>query len=278
MLKISSPIVSVDWLQKNLENSNLIVIDATIAKISGCDISESDEVKVIKNARFLDIKKVFSNVEAVFPNTLLPPKEFEKKAQNLGINNDSLIVVYDRYGYYSCARVWWMFKAMGFNNCTVLDGGLPSWIEAKYPTQKKHSTDFEKGNFRVNYLEGIIHNHTKVLKSIDDNSVLVLDARSHDRFLGVQAEPREGLRSGHIPNSKSLPYISLLDGTKMKLKEELEKIFSDYQSKELIFTCGSGVTACILALAAEIVGLENKSVYDGSWTEWGSLTELPIEK
>lgn len=278
LLKISSPIISVDWLKENLNHPDLIVIDATMTKVTGCDDSVVDEVSVIKSARFLDIKNVFSDVDAPFPNTLLSPEKFEEKAQALGINNESCIVVYDIYGYYSCARVWWMLKAMGFDNCAILDGGLPSWIEVKYPTQKEHSTDFKIGNFKANYFSGLIHKHTKVLESIADTSVVVLDARNHQRYLGTTPEPREGLHSGHIPNSKSMPYSSLLNGTKLKSTEELKALFSGYQSKELVFTCGSGVTACILALAAEIVGVKNKSVYDGSWTEWGSLSELPIEK
>lgn len=276
--KIASPLVSVDWLYENLNHPNLIVIDATMTKVSGCDDSDFNDTSVIKNARFLDIKNVFSDVDATFPNTMLSPKQFEEKAQNLGINNNSLVVVYDTYGYYSCARVWWMLKTMGFDNCAILDGGLPNWIAAKYPTQKEHTTDFKKGNFSANYKSGLIHNHKKVLESITDDSVMVLDARNHQRYLGTESEPREGLRSGHIPNSKSLPYSSLLNGTKLKSKEELIVLFSEYQSSKLIFTCGSGVTACILALGAEISGIKNTSVYDGSWTEWGSLSDLPIEK
>ncbi len=278
MLKISSPIISADWLNKNINHPNLIVIDATMAKVTGCDDVPNTDNLVIKNARFLDIKNVFSDLNAPFPNTLLTPQIFEEKAQEIGINNDSCIIVYDIYGYYSCARAWWMFKTMGFNNCAILDGGLPNWIAAKYPTQIEYLKVVEKGNFKVNYIYGLIHNHTKVLDSIDDDSVVVLDARNYKRFLGTEPEPRDGLRSGHIPKSKSMPYTSLLDGTKLKSVEELKQLFSGYKSKQLIFSCGSGVTACILALAAEIIGVKNISVYDGSWTEWGSLSKLPIEK
>ncbi|MFK5878543.1 MAG: sulfurtransferase [Flavobacteriaceae bacterium] len=278
LLKITSPIVSVDWLNENLNHPNLIVIDATMTKVTGCDDSITDEVSVIKSARFLDIKNEFSDTATPFPNTMLSPEKFEEQAQEIGINNDSCIVVYDIYGYYSCARVWWMLKVMGFNNCAILDGGLPSWVEVKYPTQEEHTTNFKKGNFKANPSKGLIHNHTKILKSIDDDSVVVLDARNHQRYLGTVPEPREGMRSGHIPNSKSMPYTSLLNGTKLKSVKELKTLFANYQSKKLIFTCGSGVTACILALVAEIVGVKNKSVYDGSWTEWGSLSEFPIEK
>ncbi len=279
MLNIFSPIVSVEWLNENIDSPNLIVIDATLKKVTTAIKEELNKESVyIKNARFLDIKNVFSDVSAPFPNTMLSAKVFEQKAQELGVNNDSTIVVYDEYGYYSCARVWWMFKAMGHKNIAVLDGGLPSWKEGKFPIQKTPELENEKGDFKVDYTSGLIHNHERVLDSIDDENTTILDARSYNRFLGTIPEPRKGLRSGHIPNSKSLPFTSILDGTKMKSEEELIKIFSGFKNEHLIFSCGSGITACILALGAEIAGVENKSVYDGSWTEWGSLTELPIEK
>lgn len=279
MLNVFSPIVSVEWLNENIDNPNLIVIDATLKKVTAVIKEEFNKESVyIKNARFLDIKNVFSDVSAPFPNTMLSAEEFEQKAQEIGVNRDSAIVVYDEYGYYSCARVWWMFKTMGHKNIAVLDGGLPRWKEKKYPIQKTHKQEFSKGDFRANYTSGLIHNHERVLNSIDDENTTILDARSHNRFLGAVPEPRKGLRSGHIPNSKSLPFTSILDGTKMKSEEELIKIFSGFKNEHLIFSCGSGITACILVLGAEIAGVENKSVYDGSWTEWGSLTELPIEK
>lgn len=276
MLKTPSSIVSSEWLKENLFHSNLIVIDATMTKITGCDDSSINEGIIIRNSRFLDIKNTFSETSAPFPNTLLSPDIFEEKAQDLGINNDSCIVVYDIYGYYSCVRVWWMFKAMGIYNIAVLDGGLPNWTTLGYPVQKEHSKNHIKGNIKVKYTSGMIHNHEKVLNSIDDKEIVVLDARSYNRFLGTNPEPREGLRSGHIPNSKSLPYSSILSETKMKSTEELVELFSEFKDKNLVFSCGSGITACILALGAEIAGIKNKSVYDGSWTEWGSLNDLPI--
>lgn len=279
MLNIFSPIVSVEWLNENIDNPNLIIIDATLRKVTAAIKEELNKESVyIKNTRFLDIKNVFSDVSAQFPNTMLSAKVFEQKAQELGVNRDSAIVVYDEYGYYSCARVWWMFKTMGHKNIAVLDGGLPRWKEGKFPIQKTPELKIEKGDFKVDYTSGLIHNHERVLDSIDDENTAILDARSYNRFLGTIPEPRKGLRSGHIPNSKSLPFTSILDGTKMKSKEELIRIFSRFKNEHLIFSCGSGITACILALGAEIAGVENKSVYDGSWTEWGSLTELPIEK
>ena len=278
MFTISKPIVSVDWLHENLDQPNLIIIDASLQKVTIKTDDNFKENVYIKNARFLDIKNIFSDTSAPFPNTLLLPDKFEGKAQELGINSDSVIVVYDVYGYYSCARVWWMFKAMGHHNIAVLDGGLPCWKDAKYPIQEKEERVVEKGNFKVKYTAGLIHDYRKVLNSIANKKMTIVDARSYNRFLGVEPEPRKGLRSGHIPNSISLPFADLLNGTKMKSPKELIKLFSTFKNEHFIFSCGSGITACILALGAEIAGINNKSVYDGSWTEWGSLTDLPIEK
>lgn len=277
MLKVPSPIVSVDWLNDHLEAEELVILNGTIPKVTA---KGSDDLKhnYIKNARFFDIKKEFSVVDAPFPNTMISAEEFEQKAQNLGIHNDSCIVVYDDYGLYSAARVWWMFKAMGLDNIAVLDGGLPAWVENGFQEFEKPFERFDKGDFKVTFKEGLIHNHIPVLEAIDHKQIEILDARSNDRFLGLADEPRKGLRSGHIPSSKSMPYASLLKDNKLKSKDELIKMFSPYENKQLIFSCGSGITACVLALGAEIAGIENKSVYDGSWTEWGSLTKLPIEK
>ncbi|MDT0551734.1 sulfurtransferase [Urechidicola vernalis] len=277
MLKVSSPIVSVEWLSKNLNQPNLIVFDATIQKVTDKSSTNGD-LSYIKNALFFDIKKEFSVQGVAFPNTMLTAKEFQEKSRSYGVNNDSCIVVYDRYGYYSCARVWWMFKSMGFENIAVLDGGLPAWNEAKLPIQSKANTAIKKGDFIAKYKPGMIHDHVPVLKAIDDFGIGIIDARGSSRFNALVEEPRPGLRSGHIPNSKNLPYTDLLDGVKMKSENELKTLFGMVKNKQIIFSCGSGITACVLALGAEIAGIENKSVYDGSWTEWGSLTELPIEK
>lgn len=280
MLSIKTPIVSVDWLLKHYDEPNLVILDTAMKKAT---TAENDVVEVskvqLKNARFLDIQNAFSNSASRFPNTMLSAQEFSKAAQKLGINNDSAIVVYDTIGIYASPRVWWMFKAMGHSNIAVLDGGLPAWRKAKLPLEKGKEYKGEQGNFEAVYNSDFFSNRSAVLKAIKDTSKLTLDSRTHNRFLGITPEPRERLRSGHIPGSINLPYTKLIENQKMKSNKELSGIFNEIVTKdtELIFSCGSGITACILALGAEIIGLENKSVYDGSWTEWGSFTELPIE-
>jgi thiosulfate/3-mercaptopyruvate sulfurtransferase len=161
----------------------------------------------------------------------------------------------------------------------VLNGGLPEWKKKGMPVEKNKIYKGEPGDFTAEYIPDLMSDYKDVLHSIKIESTLVIDARSENRFNGTEPEPRVGLRRGHIPNSTNLPYIELIKNGKMISKEKLLKNFSKFDPVQdrLVFTCGSGITACILALGADIAGMQNNTVYDGSWTEWGSLTELPIE-
>lgn len=279
LLKINKPLVSVNWLYQHIDATNLVVLNATLPKVTANKNQIQSENFQIKGARFFDIKKEFSIQDAIFPNTALESKNFELKARQLGINNDSCIVVYDEYGIYSSPRVWWLFKAMGYDNVAVLNGGLPSWRSSGYTVEEKKLRTFFQGNFSVSNRSKLIVNAKTVLNALSDETKQIIDARSLGRFKGTSPEPRADIRSGHIPNSKSLPYSVLLNGTELKSLKKLQELFLNLnpKNKEFIFSCGSGITACVLALGATVAGFENMSVYDGSWTEWGSLQHLPIE-
>lgn len=279
-LSVSSPLVSTSWLYDNFNAENLIVLNGTIPKVTVKEELLKEEANQIKGSLFFDIKKQFSDTNAEFPNTVLNADEFEKQAQKLGINQDSCIVVYDEYGIYSSARVWWLFKLFGFNNIAVLDGGFPEWKQKEYPTETKQKRVLPKGNFKADFKSQLIKNYHQVVTNINKEEFLVADARSKGRFLAEAPEPRKEVRGGRIPKSVSLPSSELLNGVSLKSKEELKSIFKEInpKNKSLMFSCGSGITACVLALGAEVLEIENYAIYDGSWTEWGSKLELPIEK
>ena len=286
-IRLHKPLISVDWLWQHFNASNLIILDASIQKVTQSKSEGNNNLSTqkslldlrIKNARFFDLKSKFSDLTSEYPTTMPSLENFSKAARQLGINRDSAIIVYDELGIYSSPRVWWMFKAMGHENIAVLDGGLPEWQKAGLPCESKREYGDSEGNFTGNFRKDLMCDYKDVLNSINIESTLVIDARAENRFNATEPEPRVGLRSGHIPNSINLPYTELIKNGKMIVKEKLSENFSKYETIQdrLVFTCGSGITACILALGAEIAGLQNNAIYDGSWTEWGSITELPIE-
>jgi thiosulfate/3-mercaptopyruvate sulfurtransferase len=268
-IKFFEPIVSVSWLNIHLKHEGLIVLDGTINKVFDRTLNQ------IPNARFFDIKNKFSVASAPFPSTFPSQDQFQKEARSLGINTDSAIVVYDDKGIYSSARVWWLFKAFGFDNIAVLDGGFPEWVKASYVTESMKPYEGEVGNFKARIKPELMKFFEDVKMASKTKSHTIIDARSAGRFKSTEPEPREGLRMGTIPNSINLPFEDLLADHQMLSKKDLEAKFQAIVKKEepLIFSCGSGITACVLALGATMCGYKNISVYDGSWTEWGSLVD-----
>lgn len=270
--------VNCQWLAKHLAHPDLVVLDASMDNPVNQHAAVSN--LVIEGALRFD----FSN-DIVAPNTpspnMMPNAElFQQKVKDLGINQSSTVIVYDKNGLFSAARAWFMFKTMGFDNVAILQGGLPAWCEANLPTQSTHSAAKHLGNFEITDIRHLFVDKQYVLNAITDEQKQIVDARGYGRFSGKEAEPREGMRSGHIPNSLNLHYAKLVSEGHLLGQEQLKKIFSELTPSpdEFIFSCGSGVTACILALAAEISGFEQVKVYDGSWSEWGADKLLPIDK
>jgi thiosulfate/3-mercaptopyruvate sulfurtransferase len=273
---MTEPIVSTAWLQANLKNPNLILLDASFKENQSNIKTELKNIH-IKGTRFFDIKNTFSDTKNPLPNTIPSPEQFEIGAKKLGINKNSIVIIYDNLGIYSSPRAWWLFKVMGHQHVAVLDGGLPEWIIQKYPVETiPENPNYAIGDFEANFNPESIKSKEQILENIQTKDAILIDARAENRFKGIGSEPRTGLRSGHIPGSINVPYTQLLRNGKFLQKEELVKILKT-DDKPQIFTCGSGVTACIDLIAFELIGENPKSVYDGSWTEWGQLEDLPIE-
>ena len=274
-----NPLVSVNWLSQNLNEPNLVILDVSLE-------SNIANIKVefpgiqIKGARYLDLKRNFSDLESRLPNTLPNPKYFSLACRNLGINNNSIIVVYDNIGIYASPRVWWIFKSMGHKNIAVLDGGLPSWKNKNYPTESIQNRVFPEGNFKAIFNLNLQKKAFQILENIVSKEAILVDARSNERFCGLIPETRKNLKSGHIPHAINLPFLEVLRDGKFLSPNEISTIFKKLKidKRPKIFTCGSGLTACILILASTLILEDNHFLYDGSWSEWGQLEGVPIFK
>ena len=270
-------LVSIEWLSENLNNKDLILLDASLQSTSN-EKQSKYHLKTIPGASFFDLKGTFSNKNSSFPNTLPSEANFEIECQKLGINKNSNIVVFDNLGIYSSPRVWWMFKIMGHEKICVLDGGIPEWRNKKHTVKNRNNEIYKLGDFKANLQKQFIKPYQDVLENLKSKSFNIIDARSEGRFKGIEKEPRINLKSGHIPNSINIPYKDVLDNGKFKNQIELKQIFDNKctDSKDLVFSCGSGLTACIVMLASELAFKKSRFIYDGSWTEWAELQNLKV--
>jgi thiosulfate/3-mercaptopyruvate sulfurtransferase len=235
----------------------------------------------IPGAIFFDIDKIAKSNTSL-PHMLPSKNKFQTLMAALGISHRDKIVIYDRDEILSAPRVWWTFRCFGKNDTAILDGGFNQWIKEKKPIEY-FKRKYPKKIFSVKENRKLVSNFKEVQMNLSNRKIQILDARSKERFLGKIKEPRKDLKSGHMPNSTNIPYSSLINNKKrtMKNKKTIRKIFkqSGVQfSNKIITSCGSGITACVLAFALYTIGKKDVSVYDGSWAEWGLKKDAPVIK
>ncbi|WP_295534166.1 3-mercaptopyruvate sulfurtransferase [uncultured Thioclava sp.] len=272
-------LVSTDWLATHLNDPDLRILDGSwFLPQMGLDAKATYDAKHIPGARFFDIDEIADN-RSDLPHMAPPTEKFISRMRAMGVGDGHQVVVYDQHSMLSAPRVWWLFRLMGKTDVAVLDGGLPKWEAEGHPLEDMPPMVRDR-HMTVQRQSGLVKDVTQVAHASKLGDYAIIDARAHGRFIGQDAEPRPNLRKGHIPGSRNVPWESLLtpEGT-MKSPEALRKVFEGAGvdlSKPAITTCGSGVSAAILALALELIGKSDWALYDGSWAEWGMYNDLKV--
>lgn len=284
-LSVPSALVSTQWLADHLNAPDVRIVDASyyLPEENRNPAAEYQQ-EHIPGAVFFDIDDICDS-ESALPHMLPSAEKFSSRVRKMGLGDGNRIVVYDTAGLFSAARVWWMFKAMGAQDVRVLDGGLPKWKAEMRPLSDMPPIPSERHfTARVNNMMIRDLDEMRALAEADPStgvSEQIVDARSLGRFEGTEAEPRAGLRAGHIPGSVNVHYAALLNEDKtLKAPDALKQIFQAAKvdiAGPIVTTCGSGVTAAILMLALNECGADRLALYDGSWAEWGALEDTPIE-
>ncbi len=277
-----SPLVSTQWLAERLGRPGIAVIDATYHLPNVPRDARAEYAREhIPGAQFFDVDRI-SDPGSDLPHMLPRPEGFARAVETLGIGSDDHVIAYDSYGLMSAARPWWMFRVFGHDRVSVLDGGLPKWKREGHPVTGEPSRVSPGKRLGARFRPDLVRSKQQLIENLATQAEQVLDARAAGRFQGTAPEPRQGLRSGRIPGSRNLPFNRLLDPADQTMlpEETLKQLFREAgidPSKPVVTSCGSGVTACVLALGLERIGARHVAIYDGSWSEWGLPGDTPVE-
>lgn len=270
---------STQWLSEHLNDDNLIVVDGSFyLTTEQRDAKKEYAAEHIPGAVFFDINAI-SDRSTDLPHMLPGPEQFGEMVGALGIAETDTIVVYDGKGLYSAPRIWWTFRIFGAKNVYILDGGMPRWKSEGRPVESGEQKRPAK-TFKAEMQTGAVAMQSDVQLALNGKNIQVVDARSAGRFAGRDAEPRAGLRSGHMPGAFNVPFTELIENGSLVSPDKIRAVFAKGKvdtSKPMITSCGSGVTAVVLTLALDAIGAKSQ-VYDGSWTEWAGRPDLPVVK
>lgn len=285
-MKYTNPdaLVSTKWLAEHLSSPNIRMVDATsYMPGQGKDGRAQYNEQHIPGAVYFDINDI-ADETIPLPHMIPPPEKFASKVRKLGLGNGNKIVVYDANGgFLAAARVWWMFRLYGHTDVCLLDGGLPKWLAEERPIEDTKPVQRDR-HFTSRMNNTLVRSVEQVIANIETGKEQVIDARSSGRFKGEEPEPRPSAKVGHIPGSMSLPFNSLMNPKEHftyrsadEIKAAVDKAGIDL-TKPITASCGSGVTACVLAFGLYLIGHENAAVYDGSWSEWGDHPDTPVDQ